>query len=456
MKLLSNNQQSSFIKSLKNKRVGNTLLTLLFFSAIIFGVMFFWRSRNYYPVIVVGASASGVAFIKELCTQGFKGPILWVADQQENPYNKVKIASVLAGSKTVDAIALIDLSTLPSSVNYRFNTKVIKVNPVNSTVTLQTGKVIRYGTLFLGTGMRYEVPQQFKNISGVFSFGTLSDALAIKNYIEQRKVKTAVIVGFGFNGAEVADVIADKKIAVHIVDHNSRIFAKYTNSAGAQFLQNKIIERNVTVHLNTTVQDILSDNKGVTQVILANGKTILAELVIFTIGGKLNTNLISNTAIATQDQGILVNSQLQTTVSTVYAAGDAILIIDLITEKLRKSVKWADAEKQAIVAARAFLGDKDIVYKGSSFIQKTHVFGWYIASCGPVAVPVENYEQIIYKSPDYYYLFLLNNSLLKGFLLLSSRKFSFLKELKRLIEQKELVSVEKLTQLIFSGTAGQV
>ncbi len=399
-------------------------------------------------LVVVGSSAAGTAAIKHLC-QDNTIEIIWVSDQTESPYNTVKIGSIVKGSKTERDIGLLKRHALANEPILKFGRKVIAIEPEHKVLVLDTGEKIIYEKLFWGTGTRAGIPTtcQQAGLEGVFCFGKLADAFAIKNYLETHKVKQAVVVGFGLNGAELCDILRKRGITVHVIDRNDRLLHNHTNEEGAQFLQDKIAQEGVTFHLNNSVKEMLHENKQVKEMVLLNGEKIYCQLVAFTGINKVNSEIAENAGIEVKQGSIVVDKHLQTSVPTIFAGGDNILITDLASGIVRRSCKWSDAEHQGAIAAANMLG-KNKVYKGSVIMQHSRFFGYSFVSCGSVANPPPEYEQFVYRDADDYLLFLKLNGVLKGLLLITRQKLKSLKVLKWLIEVGIPVENDQLIAMI--------
>jgi NAD(P)H-nitrite reductase large subunit len=404
------------------------------------------RTLLQRPLVVIGASAAGTGVIKELAKRKFQGEVLWLADQTEQPYKTTQLKSILDGAKSVQEISTIDLTSLPSHIHLRLGIRVVKIDPLKQNVFLEDGAIVPYSGLFLGIGMNQDVPEEYrlKGVEGIFSFNNLNQAIAIKNYSKKKALDTAIVVGLGLNGLEVANVFVKHGIKVHAVEKNSRVLHNLTDSEGALFLQ-AAMSSHVNFHFNTSIKQIEHENNQVKSVILTDGTKITSCMVIFTIGGRPSSEWLKNTGLAFENGYLVVDTHLKTTVPSIYAGGDGVAITDLATGKLRRSCKWHDGEEQGKSAARNMLGES-AEYTGSLFTMHSKFFGFSFISCGSIASPT-HYERIVFRGAGFYHLFLRDNAILKGFLLIDKHAKVNRALLTKLMKQKSPVSLDELSML---------
>ncbi len=399
-------------------------------------------AAHAHPLIIVGGSAAGTAAIRTLEKESYKGPVVWITGQQELPYDLTKIGSLIDDSKSIEKITLIHPDKSPLSLTV-IKKRVKKIQPDKHSLSLEDGTKLHYDKLLLATGMSPRVPDEFKKpLRGAMTFGSLKDALQIRDFIAELKVKDAIIIGAGINGIELADVLVEKGLSVTCIDKNERILHKLAPKEAAEFIKQRCEKAGVHFQLNKAVKKIEESDNGVTAVILSDGTRVPCQIAVFTTGSKINSNFLKDSGIEYMEEGIVVDAFLRTNKENVYAAGDAILIKDIATGNTRRSIKWNDAEKQGKVAAMNMLGGKK-EYKGSSFVIKSHFLGIRFASCGDLLHPSES-DHKIYKSDTLFSLFALNKGILKAFLLAGAFDREALKRFKNYVETSQPVTEDDL------------
>ncbi|MDD5923308.1 MAG: CoA-disulfide reductase [Clostridia bacterium] len=275
----------------------------------------------------------------------------------------------------------------PESFKSRFNIDVrvlseaIKINTETKTVTVKkipTGETYEenYDNLILSMGAEPIRP----NIEGadgnnVFTLRNIPDTLKIKDYINSAKPKSAVVIGGGYIGVEMAENLVEAGLDVSIVELADHLIAPLDFDMAAE-VHRYIKSNGIHLYLNNGVKAI----KGNT-IILENGE-ITADMIIMSVGVRPETTLARNCNIELNARGsIIVNSKMQTNVSDIYAVGDAIEVEDFITKKPAFIPLAGPANKQGRIAADNIAGYES-VYTGTQGSAVLKLFDMTVATTG--------------------------------------------------------------------------
>ena len=223
-----------------------------------------------------------------------------------------------------------------TSFNARFNidvrvtTEVMSIDPVKKTITAfkqSTGETYEesYDKLILSPGAEpLRPPLPGINTEGIFTLRNVNDTDYIKAYVQQQHVKKAVVIGAGFIGLEMAENFHDLGLDVTIVEMGNQILAPVDFPIAA-IVQQHIRSKGVHLKLSTAVTGF-TKNGGQIEVALNNGETVMADMVILSIGVKPDTRLAVQAGLKTGTaRGIWVNEYLQTSEPDIFAVGDAIV-----------------------------------------------------------------------------------------------------------------------------------
>ena len=280
----------------------------------------------------------------------------------------------------------------PESFNRRFNInvkikhEVTAIHPEKKTVTvknLENGKIFEenYDRLLLAPGAKPAVPP----IPGVesdkiFTLRTVEDTFRIKKYIEESKPKTAVVVGGGYVGFEMAENLRSLGTEVSIVEQSDHLLAPF-DSDMASFIHSEARKNGLSLFLKNSVTGFFEKENKI-EVSLKNGPTISADLVILAVGAVPETSLAKSAGIRLGIRGsIVVNDKMETSVRDIYAVGDAVQIKNFVTGEPALISLAGPANKQGRIAADNICGGNSH-YTGSQGSSVIKVFSLTAAATG--------------------------------------------------------------------------
>jgi NADPH-dependent 2,4-dienoyl-CoA reductase/sulfur reductase-like enzyme/rhodanese-related sulfurtransferase len=191
-----------------------------------------------------------------------------------------------------------------------------------------------YDKLVLGTGSRPKrltVPGS--DLEAIFSVSNLNEAIAIKKEVAEGKVEKAVIIGAGAIGLEIAESLTDLwGIETTVVEITDQILPGIISPNMARMCQRHMEANSVSFCLGQKVERFEGEVR-IQRVITSKG-TMDADLVIMAAGVTPNSNLAREAGLEISSSGaIVVNNRLQTSDPDIYAGGDCVEIMNLITEK---------------------------------------------------------------------------------------------------------------------------
>jgi NADPH-dependent 2,4-dienoyl-CoA reductase/sulfur reductase-like enzyme/rhodanese-related sulfurtransferase len=223
------------------------------------------------------------------------------------------------------------------NMDIRIGHEVLAVDHPNRTLRildLATGTEFtdRYDTLVLATGARSIVPPMpGVDAPGVFTVRNVQSAEAIRSWILTRRAKTAVVVGSGFIGLEMAEQLTEAGLEVTIVERLPQVMPALDADMAFR-VQEELERHHVTVHLARSVTAIDASDDAVVGVRLDNGDTLPADVVIVSVGVRPDTALALQVGAELGPTGaIKLDHSMRTTVKDVYAVGDVAESYSLIT-----------------------------------------------------------------------------------------------------------------------------
>ncbi len=200
---------------------------------------------------------------------------------------------------------------------------VIKITVEDKFVALRSGKQITYDKLVIATGSVSNKPNlPGINLKGVQSlYGLPELELMHQNSLN---IKTAVIIGGGLIGIEMAEMLLSRNIHVTFLIRESDYWNNVLPPEEAAIISNHIRAHHVDLRTSVEVEEIVGNDQGQVQsVITKSGETIPCEFVGITVGVSPNISILKDTIVET-DRGVLVNEYFETNIPDVYAIGDCV------------------------------------------------------------------------------------------------------------------------------------
>ncbi|GAH15233.1 unnamed protein product, partial [marine sediment metagenome] len=151
----------------------------------------------------------------------------------------------------------------------------------------------------------------------------------------------------------------------------------------------------IQIYLNEEVVEFRGDNEKLTHVVLKSGLEISADIAIITIGIKPSVDFLKDTYVKV-DQGVIVDSNLRTTIPNIFAAGDVAQIYDPLYNIPMLHPTWGNAKKQGRIAAINMTGG-NMIYKGAIPIQTIRIFGFKAIAVG-ITHSKKNFDEISWVS----------------------------------------------------------
>lgn len=295
-----------------------------------------------------------------------------------------------------------DVKTMNAWFNLEIHTKaeVIAIQPEQKTVTVRylrtgEGRQERYDVLVLSPGASPIVPrleglEEARN--RIFTIRNIADVDALKGFMDTTAPKTAVVVGGGFIGLEMAENLRHKGLDVHLVEAADQVMTALDPEM-ATLIAAELKKNGVKLSLGTAIQGFADAGK---TVVLADGSRIATDLTVLAIGVRPESGLIKDAGLAVNERGaIVIDDQFRVAgAEDIYAIGDAVETTDRIFGEKTQIPLAGPANRMGRMVADIICG-KDKHYKGSLGSSIVRVFKVQAASTG------KNEKQLKQMGVDY-------------------------------------------------------
>jgi NADPH-dependent 2,4-dienoyl-CoA reductase/sulfur reductase-like enzyme/rhodanese-related sulfurtransferase len=214
----------------------------------------------------------------------------------------------------------------------------------------------------------------------ILTLRNIADTDKIKAFVDQENIQSAVVIGGGFIGVEMAENLKNRGLDVTLVEAAPHILAPFDTDMTV-FVEKELEDNGVQLLLNNGVT-AFNDHADGLEIVLGSGTALHADLVILAIGVKPDTEFLRSSGLNLGPKGhIVVNAQMQTSSPDIYAVGDAIEVVDFVTKQTTTIPLAGPANKQGRIVADNIAGIPS-TYKGTQGTSILKVFGLTAASTG--------------------------------------------------------------------------
>lgn len=254
-------------------------------------------------------------------------------------------------------------------IDVRVRNEAVDIDVKSKTVAirrLDTGEIYheQYDKLLLSPGAKPVVPHLPGVTSDrIFSLRTVEDTLRIRKFIEEYKPATAVLVGGGFIGLEMAENLTAMGISVTVIQRSNQLFAPM-DADMASFIHAQMRSHGVKLELEKTITGF-SSKGGKPVTMIKDSEPISSDMVLLGVGVEPDTVLAEKAGLALGIRGaVAVNEYMETSVPDIYAVGDAVEVSHFVTGKKSLISLAGPANKQGRIAADNICGGNSM-FKGT-------------------------------------------------------------------------------------------
>ena len=214
----------------------------------------------------------------------------------------------------------------------------------------------------------------------IFTLRNIPDTDQIKKVVDEQNPKSAVVVGAGYIGVEMAENLHERGLDVSIVEMEQQVLGPIDREMAAQ-VHNHLRMNGIDLYLGNAAAKF-SDKSGRKQVELQDGTELTTDLVIMSAGVKPQIELAEEAGLEIGETGaIKVNQYLQTSDENIYALGDAIEVTNFVTGKPAHIPLAGPANKQGRIVANNLTGEPE-KFTGSQGTAIAKVFDLAVGATG--------------------------------------------------------------------------
>jgi NADPH-dependent 2,4-dienoyl-CoA reductase/sulfur reductase-like enzyme len=298
-----------------------------------------------YPYVIIGGGLAGASAVEGIRERDKKGAILIIGAEKHLPYDRPPLTKKLwFGKKKVEEIFLHDQKFYDQNkVTVESGISVTALDPKQKSVTTDTGEQYRYQKLLLATGgVPRTLPIPGGDLGGICYFRTLDDYLRMRR--ESTEGSSAVVIGGGFIGSEIAAALTINKINVTMIFPEPYIVNRVFPEGLGMALQRQFRDRGATLLAGEKPASIAKrGSRFITTTV--SGKQVESDMVIVGIGVAPSLDLPRRAGLQTAN-GVIVDEYLQASLPDIYAAGDIAFFPYQALGKQTRVEHWDNALNQ--------------------------------------------------------------------------------------------------------------
>ncbi|MFJ9417758.1 NAD(P)/FAD-dependent oxidoreductase [Streptomyces sp. NPDC101227] len=304
-------------------------------------------------IVLVGASAAGLTAADVLRLEGFTGTLTMVGEELRPPYDRPPLSKQLLTGKLEPHKTILrqDIDLQRLRMHLKLGCRATHLDPAARTVTLDDGDRLDYDGLIIATGLRPRHLPFGHDLAGVHVLRTLDEALSLRAQLLSGP--RVVVIGAGFLGTEIAATTCGLGLDVTLVGVEPTPLARQLGTQVGGLVAEMHQEHGVRLRMGRGVTGLLGTAGRVCAVVLDDGTSLPADLVVVAIGSVPAVDWLADSGLPLGD-GVLCDSTCQVAPG-IYAAGDVANWPHPLTGARTRLEQRTNATQQAITAARNLL-----------------------------------------------------------------------------------------------------
>lgn len=305
--------------------------------------------------VIIGASAAGLAAAEIIRQWDPRGVITLISDEAHPPYSRPLLTYLLSGEVRLDQVWLKGPDYFEHwRFEARLGERVVQVDAPGHEVRLQSGRVVPYDRLLIASGASPRLPAiPGNNLPGVFTLRTLADWQRLDAGLPEGC--PVAVVGAGPVGLKAAEALARRGCRVSLVELESQVLPRLVDGQAADLLSRALQDWGIEVFCRAAPLGIDERQGRVRSLALADARELPVQAVLFATGVTPNTAFLTDPALAAAG-GIAVDARMQTLHPDIYAAGDCVQAVHLLTGKPAYVPIWPAAVAQGQIAGANMAG----------------------------------------------------------------------------------------------------
>jgi NAD(P)H-nitrite reductase large subunit len=317
-------------------------------------------------IVIIGNGITGITCARNIRKLNSNASITVISEETEHFFSRTALMYIYMGHmKFEHTKPYEDWFWSKNRINL-IKAYVKTLNTKDKILLFDNGKSIAYDKLIIASGSK---PNKFgwpgENLNGVQGLYSIQDLEEMEK--NTKNISSAVLVGGGLIGIEMAEMLHSRSIKVIMFVRENLYWRNVLPQSESQLIGKHIAGHGIDLRFNIELKEIISDDRNrVAGVITNTGETIECQFVGLTAGVKPNIEFLEKNEIETE-RGILINECFETSIPDVYAAGDCAQFRRPKSGEPAIEQLWYTGKMQAETLAKTICGDKSDYNRGIWF-----------------------------------------------------------------------------------------
>ncbi|NEC85549.1 FAD-dependent oxidoreductase [Streptomyces sp. SID12501] len=302
-------------------------------------------------VAVVGASLAGLSAARSLRKQGYDGRLVLIGDEAHRPYDRPPLSKEFLAGTLGEADLGLETDGEDLRAEWLLGTRATGLDRTDRSVRLADGRGIRADGIVIATGAAARTLPGADGLAGVHTLRTLDDARALRD--ELARGGRLVVIGGGFIGAEVASTAYALGLDVTVIEAAPTPLAGPLGETMGAVVSGLHADHGVRLLCGVGVKG-LSGERQVEAVLLADGRSVPADIVVVGVGARPCVDWLAGSGVALEN-GVKCGADGRTSLAGVVAVGDCANWYDPRVGTHRRVEHWTGALERPAAAVAALL-----------------------------------------------------------------------------------------------------
>lgn len=317
-------------------------------------------------IVIIGNGITGITCARHIRKQDSSATITVISKESNYFFSRTALMYIYMGHMKFENTKPYEDWFWKKNRIDLVQSEVINIDSKGQSVTLENSKILPFDKLVLACG---SIPNKLNwpgvNSKGVQGLYSLQDLEQMEE--NTKNVSSAVIVGGGLIGIEMAEMLHSRGIKVSMLIRENAYWLNVLPLEEANLIGRHLKEHGINLLFNTELKEIQSDDQQyVKQILTDKNEAIACQFVGLTIGVKPTIEFLKGTDLIIE-KGIVVNEYLETNIANIYAAGDCAQLGSSTNGQAVVEQLWYTGKMQAESLANTICGNRTVYKRGIWF-----------------------------------------------------------------------------------------